>query len=97
MTTDENIHPSKVVDIVGRDLATQMEDRALALYTKARDIAAERGILIADTKFEFGVNDAGELILVDEVLTPGNFSFLMKYGSWKLIVIQKRLITVLAC
>lgn len=71
MRIDENIHPSKVAEIVGKELAQQMEERALALYTKARDIAAEKGILIADTKFEFGVNDKKELILVDEVLTPG--------------------------
>ena len=58
---------------MGEKLAKEMEHRALALYTKARDVAADKGILIADTKFEFGVNDKGDLILVDEVLTPGNF------------------------
>ena len=70
------------MEIVGEKLAKEMEHRALALYTKARDVAADKGILIADTKFEFGVNDKGDLILVDEVLTPGNFC--TGVTSWRL-------------
>lgn len=69
---DENIHPSKMVDILGdKALADQITQAAVALYTKARDFAAEKGIIIADTKFEFGLDENNNLVVVDEVLTPG--------------------------
>ena len=67
---DENITFERTVDMVGAKLAAQIRDTALALYTRAAAIAARKGILIADTKFEFGLNAAGELVLMDEVLTP---------------------------
>ncbi|KAG0650211.1 Phosphoribosylaminoimidazole-succinocarboxamide synthase [Hyphodiscus hymeniophilus] len=75
---DENIHPSEAAKIVGEEYATQIEDLAIKLYTAARDYAAERGIIIADTKFEFGVDEAGDVVLVDEVLTPDSSRFWRK-------------------
>ncbi|EFQ32675.1 saicar synthetase [Colletotrichum graminicola] len=69
---DENIHPDEAARIVGdAALAKRVEELALALYSAARDYARERGIILADTKFEFGVDPAtGDVVLVDEVLTP---------------------------
>ena len=71
---DENISFERMVEIVGAGHATQLRDASLALYSAARDHAAARGIIIADTKFEFGLVD-GELTLVDEVLTPDSSRF----------------------
>ena len=72
---DENIHPDKAAEILGEERAAAIAERAIALYAAARDYAAERGIIIADTKFEFGVNKAGEIVLADEVLTPDSSRF----------------------
>ncbi len=73
-THDENITFERMVDIVGRDLAERMRDISLRIYKEAAKHAESRGILIADTKFEFGlVND--ELILIDELLTPDSSRF----------------------
>jgi phosphoribosylaminoimidazole-succinocarboxamide synthase len=72
---DENIHPDKVNELLGERLAAEVEQKALALYTQASQHALERGIIIADTKFEFGVDDNGVLHLVDEVLTPDSSRF----------------------
>lgn len=72
---DENIHPSKVASIIGAKHAARMEQLALALYSEARDYAKTRGIIIADTKFEFGVTEQDEMVLVDEVLTPDSSRF----------------------
>ena len=67
---DENISFEQSVEIVGRDVATALRDASLAIFTQARDLAAERGVLLADTKFEFGRDPrTGELTLADEVLT----------------------------
>ena len=63
---DENISFEQAVDLVGRELAEQARDISLELYTKGAAWAAERGIIIADTKFEFGLVD-GELVLADEL------------------------------
>jgi phosphoribosylaminoimidazole-succinocarboxamide synthase len=71
---DENITFDQMTRIVGPGWAEQMRDASLRLYTRARDHARERGIIIADTKFEFGVID-DELILIDEVLTPDSSRF----------------------
>jgi hypothetical protein len=69
---DENIHPSKMVDILGdKALADKVAQSAIELYTKASEYAAKKGIIIADTKFEFGLDENNQLVLVDEVLTPG--------------------------
>ncbi|KAI8069712.1 phosphoribosylaminoimidazole-succinocarboxamide synthase [Gongronella butleri] len=73
---DENIHPSKMVDILGsKELADQVTEAAIRLYTKASEFAAQRGIIIADTKFEFGLDENNQLCLVDEVLTPDSSRF----------------------
>lgn len=73
---DQNIHPSEAAELVGAKYAQKIEDLALKLYTAARDYAAERGIIIADTKFEFGLDEeTDEIVLVDEVLTPDSSRF----------------------
>ena len=71
---DENIPFAEAVKIVGADLATQARDLSLKIYRAGRDYARERGIIIADTKFEFGLHE-GQLILIDEVLTPDSSRF----------------------
>ncbi|HEU0198579.1 MAG TPA: phosphoribosylaminoimidazolesuccinocarboxamide synthase [Nevskiaceae bacterium] len=72
---DENIDFARVTELVGARLAVQMRDTTLRLYTEAAAYAATRGILIADTKFEFGVDADDRLILIDEVLTPDSSRF----------------------
>jgi phosphoribosylaminoimidazole-succinocarboxamide synthase len=67
---DENISLERMATIVGDGLAVRLRDLSLALYRRGAELAAERGILLADTKFEFGLSDQGELILIDEALTP---------------------------
>ena len=67
---DENITYERVVEMIGPSLAEKIRTISIALYETARDIAAEKGILIADTKFEFGLDSEGTLVLMDEVLTP---------------------------
>ena len=67
---DENITFERVVEMIGADLATRIRDISIRLYSAARDIAAEKGLVIADTKFEFGLDADGTLTLMDEVLTP---------------------------
>jgi phosphoribosylaminoimidazole-succinocarboxamide synthase len=71
---DENISFDQVCGIVGADLAARLRDLTLAIYRRAADYARTRGIVIADTKFEFGVVD-GEIVLADEVLTPDSSRF----------------------
>ncbi len=72
---DENIHPDEAARILGGGFADQVRNLALQLYTAARDYAAGRGIIIADTKFEFGVDNSGRVIVADEVLTPDSSRF----------------------
>ena len=73
---DENIHPEKAKDIVGARYANRIEELALSLYRHAAAYAYERGIIIADTKFEFGLDkETDEVILIDEVLTPDSSRF----------------------
>ncbi|MCB1821550.1 MAG: phosphoribosylaminoimidazolesuccinocarboxamide synthase, partial [Candidatus Competibacteraceae bacterium] len=64
-----------VVARIGRDLAEQMREVSLRLYREAADYALARGIIIADTKFEFGLDEYGSLVLMDEVLTPDSSRF----------------------
>ncbi len=71
---DENISFDRMVEIVGASLAEQLREQSLAVYRQAAQYALERGIIIADTKFEWGFCD-GELLLVDEVLTPDSSRF----------------------
>jgi phosphoribosylaminoimidazole-succinocarboxamide synthase len=72
---DENIPYDRVVALIGRGLAEQVRATALALYAFAVEHALARGIIIADTKFEFGVDEAGRLTLIDEALTPDSSRF----------------------
>ncbi|NUP32846.1 MAG: phosphoribosylaminoimidazolesuccinocarboxamide synthase [Streptomycetaceae bacterium] len=72
---DENVTYDQVAAQVGADLATRLRHATLAVYTRARDIARDRGIILADTKFEFGLAPDGELVLADEVLTPDSSRF----------------------
>jgi phosphoribosylaminoimidazole-succinocarboxamide synthase len=67
---DENISFERMVEIVGQDLAEQVRAVSIRLYREAADFALTKGIIIADTKFEFGLDEAGRLTLMDEVLTP---------------------------
>jgi phosphoribosylaminoimidazole-succinocarboxamide synthase len=72
---DENIAFDQVERLVGAPLAARVRDTAIALYNFAAEHARSRGIIIADTKFEFGVDDAGQLTLIDEALTPDSSRF----------------------
>ncbi len=72
---DENIDFARCEAILGNSLAAKVRDASLALYTKAAEYALTRGIIIADTKFEFGLDEAGTLHLIDEVLTPDSSRF----------------------
>jgi phosphoribosylaminoimidazole-succinocarboxamide synthase len=72
---DENIHPDKVKEMIGAELTEKLSQAAVALYSKAADYARSRGIIIADTKFEFGLDEQGTLTLADEVLTPDSSRF----------------------
>ncbi|RYF32154.1 MAG: phosphoribosylaminoimidazolesuccinocarboxamide synthase [Comamonadaceae bacterium] len=67
---DENISYDRVVEVVGPTLAQQIRETSIAIYETAAAIALEKGMIIADTKFEFGLDEAGGLVLMDEVLTP---------------------------
>ena len=72
---DMNISEAEVNDIVGEETTTFLRTTSLRLYNEARDYARRRGIIIADTKFEFGEDETGQPILVDEVLTPDSSRF----------------------
>lgn len=76
---DENISYERCVEIVGEDIASQLRDLSLKLYKAAADYAATQGIIIADTKFEFGLID-GEVVLIDEALTPDSSRFWPQEG-----------------
>ena len=72
---DENISFDEAIRLCGRELAEQVRAATLAIYARARDYAWEKGIIIADTKFEFGVLDDGSLIWIDEALSPDSSRF----------------------
>lgn len=72
---DENISFEQMEKNIGADLAKQVRDYAIQLYTAAAEYAATKGIIIADTKFEFGVDDQGTVHLIDEILTPDSSRF----------------------
>ncbi len=72
---DENIAFGAVVELLGAELAHRLRDRSIDIYERGCATAAERGIILADTKFEFGVSPGGELLLIDEVLTPDSSRF----------------------
>jgi phosphoribosylaminoimidazole-succinocarboxamide synthase len=72
---DENISFERMCEIVGQPVAEKIRETSLRLYREAADFAAKRGILIADTKFEFGTDEKGNLVLIDEVLTADSSRF----------------------
>ena len=79
---DENIHPDKVAELIGPELAESVATKAKQLYAEAENLAKSRGIILADTKFEFGLvrnivngKEQDDLILVDEMLTPDSSRF----------------------
>ncbi len=71
---DEPITTQEIIKFIGLRIAQEMEEKSLAIYKYARDYAREKGIIIADTKFEFGI-DGGRLVLIDELLTPDSSRF----------------------
>ncbi len=72
---DENIDFAAVTEQIGSEIAAQVRDLSLRIYQEAAEHARQRGIIIADTKFEFGLDEAGEVVLMDEVLTPDSSRF----------------------
>ncbi|MFI5031933.1 MAG: phosphoribosylaminoimidazolesuccinocarboxamide synthase [Reyranellales bacterium] len=72
---DENISVGRMREILGAEVTAELERLTRAVYTRGRDVALEHGIIIADTKFEFGRTKAGEIILIDEVMTPDSSRF----------------------
>ncbi len=72
---DENISYTEVEKLIGKDLAAKVRGVSIHLYREASEFAATRGIIIADTKFEFGLDDAGRLVLIDEILTADSSRF----------------------
>ena len=72
---DENISPAKAAELLGPAIAAKVTDYALRLYNAGATYAASRGIILADTKFEFGLDEKGEVILIDEILTPDSSRF----------------------
>jgi phosphoribosylaminoimidazole-succinocarboxamide synthase len=72
---DENVSEAQVQEMIGEEMTTRLREASLRLYSEARAYARERGIIIADTKFEFGVDKNGTVTLVDEVLTPDSSRF----------------------
>lgn len=72
---DQNIDFEGVCNLIGNDLAEKVREKTIEIYKKCSEYAATRGIIIADTKFEFGLDDNGELVLGDEVLTPDSSRF----------------------
>jgi len=72
---DENVSFEQACDAAGVELVTRLRDVSIALYSKGREYARERGLILADTKFEFGMDENGELMLIDELLTPDSSRF----------------------
>jgi phosphoribosylaminoimidazole-succinocarboxamide synthase len=98
---DVNISFEEMARIVGGDLAARLRDTALAVYGRGRELAAKRGIIIADTKMEFGIFD-GRLILIDELMTPDSSRFWSAAGyqpgrgqeSWDKQIVRDYLLTL---
>lgn len=79
---DENISISRMVALVGADLAAELERLAREVYEAGRAAAADRGLVLADTKFEFGRDSAGKIVLIDEVMTPDSSRY-WPAGGWR--------------
>jgi phosphoribosylaminoimidazole-succinocarboxamide synthase len=77
---DENITYAEVERLAGAELAAELRSRSLAIYRRGRDVAEAAGIIVADTKFEFGIQQDGSLLLIDEVLTPDSSRFWPRDG-----------------
>lgn len=78
---DENIPFARMAELIGADLAARLRDLSLALYARGAELAAARGILLADTKFEFGELPDGSILVIDEVLTPDSSRYWLA-DSW---------------
>lgn len=72
---DENISFDEVCDLIGKDLAEKLRSKTIEIYQKCADYALTKGVIIADTKFEFGIDENGKLVIGDEVLTPDSSRF----------------------
>jgi phosphoribosylaminoimidazole-succinocarboxamide synthase len=72
---DENVSFEKIIDLVGKDIAEQVRDISVDIYKQASEYALQCGIIIADTKFEFGLDENNEIVLIDEALTPDSSRF----------------------
>ncbi len=72
---DENLTYKELSDLIGTDMASKLKEVSLALYEKGSEYARSKGIIVADTKFEFGIDENGNLVLADEVLTPDSSRF----------------------
>ncbi|HQN08258.1 MAG TPA: phosphoribosylaminoimidazolesuccinocarboxamide synthase [Thermoanaerobaculia bacterium] len=79
---DENVSFEAMANAVGRDLATRLRDLTLAIYTEAAAYAAGRGVIVADTKLEFGLDESGSVVWIDEALTPDSSRF-WPAASWR--------------
>lgn len=79
---DENVSFDAMANVVGRDLAARLRDLTLAIYSEAASYAAARGVIVADTKFEFGLADDGAVVWIDEALTPDSSRF-WPAASWR--------------
>ncbi len=79
---DENISFERTIEIIGSDLALRLKKEAIKVFTKASEIASKKGILLADTKFEFGMDENNKLTLADEVLTPDSSRY-WSLANWQ--------------
>ncbi len=86
---DENIDFARMADIVGGELATRLRDLTLAIYRRGEELARAAGIILADTKFEFGLRSDGTIVLADEVLTPDSSRFWLA-SDWEEAVAESR-------
>ena len=91
---DENITEEKAVEIIGKDTLEYVKGKAIDLYNFGRDFAYDRGLVLADTKFEFGYDSEGTIILIDEVLTPDSSRYWLKdeYEQGKLLSLDKQFV-----
>lgn len=91
---DENITEEKAAEIVGRETLDFVKKKSLALYEFGRDYAYDRGLVLADTKFEFGYGPEGSIILIDEILTPDSSRYWMKedYEKGELLSLDKQFV-----
>ena len=91
---DENITEEKAVEIVGKNTLEFVKEKALEIYKFGRDYAFERGLVLADTKFEFGYGAEGKIILIDEILTPDSSRYWLKeeYDKGQLLSLDKQFV-----